>query len=87
MPKKVDLQFLITMPSEKTFLRNRTEEIIRSLIYHGRHFSPTRDAVVIRKAADALEELFCIPELFGELPEADDVFIRKKNISSDDPTK
>lgn len=32
-------------------------EVIRSLIYHGRHFSPSRDAVVIRKSLDRIYDV------------------------------
>ena len=33
-------------------------EVIGSLIYHGRHFSPKRDEVVIRKSLDRINEIF-----------------------------
>jgi hypothetical protein len=38
-------------------MRAKLEEVCRELIHHGRHFSPHRDAVVIRKCADYLAEL------------------------------
>ena len=34
------------------------EEVCRSLIYHGRHFSPKRDAIVIQKSIDRITQLF-----------------------------
>jgi hypothetical protein len=32
-------------------------ELIRSLIYHGRHFAPWRDTVVEKKALERMKEL------------------------------
>lgn len=36
-------------------------EVLRSLIYHGRHFSKTRDEVVLRKSLDRIIELTSNP--------------------------
>lgn len=37
---------------DKVELIQAVTEVIISAIYHGRHFSPTRDKVVIRKCVD-----------------------------------
>lgn len=38
-------------------LEDNILEVIRSLIYHGRHFSPTRDKIVIEKSQKRLFNL------------------------------
>ncbi len=35
----------------------KIEEVLRALIYHGRHFSPKRDEVVVRKTIDYIKEV------------------------------
>lgn len=33
------------------------EEVVTNLIYHGRHFNPDRDGIVIHKSVDRLVEI------------------------------
>ncbi len=37
--------------------RKDLEEVVRSLIYHGRHFSPKRDMIVTKKSIDYIIKL------------------------------
>jgi len=38
-------------------MEEKIVEVIKSLIYHGRHFSPKRDDIVIQKALEYLVQL------------------------------
>ena len=38
-------------------MTKKLEDLIKSVIYHGRHFSPSRDAVVIKKSVDYILKL------------------------------
>jgi hypothetical protein len=41
-------------------------EVIKSLIYHGRHFNPKRDEIVIQKSYDRILDIFGEIILEGE---------------------
>lgn len=63
--------------------REKLEEVLASLIYHGRgHFKRSRDPVVIRKSADYIEGLFadssvgtasCADEFRNQVPRVFDI--------------
>ncbi len=40
--------------------RRKIEECITTCIYHGRHFSPSRDKIVIQKSVDYIIDLFTL---------------------------
>jgi len=39
-------------------VEEEVKEVVRELIYHGRHFASHRDEVVVRKCVERLKELF-----------------------------
>jgi len=46
------------MEKSEDRLREVVREVVTSLIYHGRHFRPSRDASVVKKAVEYLGKLY-----------------------------
>jgi len=46
------------MEKSEDSLREAVREVVISLIYHGRHFHPSRDAIVVKKAVEYLVKLY-----------------------------
>lgn len=55
---KKSIKKILEEDAELIRTKEQLNEVLRSLIYHGRHFSPTRDKVVLRKSSDAIFKLF-----------------------------